>query len=230
MIRGALAAVAFAVAACLASGWAAARDAKLGAAMVALPPPEGYCEFDTSNAVDAKMVAAVEGMLGRSGNRLLSLSADCSQLADWRVRKRQLVDNLAQYQTLASWENAQLPPATIGETCTQMRTRGEQLVADMTADVQARAEKILKTVKINEMKFLGVVGEEPRVCYAAMLQRFLTEAGTDKTQAIVFAMTIVRQKLVYYYLFAPYVNGATISSMLEQHKANVRRLQGENGN
>ena len=100
----------------------------------------------------------------------------------------------------------------------------------MTADVQARAEKILKTVKINEMKFLGVVGEEPRVCYAAMLQRFLTEAGTDKTQAIVFAMTIVRQKLVYYYLFAPYVNGATISSMLEQHKANVRRLQGENGN
>jgi hypothetical protein len=198
--------------------------------VITLSPPEGYCELDAGNAVDAKMVAAVEGMLGRSGNRLLSLSADCSQLADWRAGKRQLLDNLAQHQTLASWENAQLPAATIGEACTQMRARGDQLVADMTPDVRARAERVLKTVKINEMKFLGVVGEEPSVCYAAMLQRFLTEAGTDKTQATVFATTIVRQKLVYYYLFAPYVNGETISGMLEQHKANVRRLQSDNGN
>jgi hypothetical protein len=231
MLRRALSATA--LVACLTIASASARDAKVGAVSVTLSPPDGYCELDTSNVADATMVASVEGMLGRSDNRLLSLSADCSQLADWRAGKRQSLDNLAQYQTLRGLENARLPTspeATIEQTCTQMRAGADQLLADLTADAQERAERILKTVKINAMKFLGVVGQEPRACYAAaLLQRSLTEGGTDAPQAIVLATTIVRQKLLYYYLIAPYVSGETVGSMLEQHRANVRRLHSENG-
>jgi hypothetical protein len=164
---------------------------------------------------------------------LLLLSADCDQLASWRAGKRQSLDNVAQHQTSRGLEHAQLaasPEATIEQHCTQMRTSADQLLTDMTADVQERAERILKTVKINEMKFLGVVGQEPRACYAAaLLQRSLTAGGTDTPQVTVVATTIVRQKLLYYYLIAPYVSGETVDSMLEQHRANVRRLHSENG-
>jgi hypothetical protein len=223
--------IAFAVATLL-SASVNARDVKVGATSITLSPPQGYCSLDASNTADAKMLAAVEGMLGRTGNRLLLLSADCGQLADWRTGKRQLLDNMAQHQSLIKLENARLsatPEATIEQACARLRKQGEQMVTDMTADVQERADKILKSVKLNEMKFLGVLGEEPRVCYAALLQRFLTEVGTEKTQVAVFATTIVRGKVLYYYLFAPYVSGETLSSMLQQHKANVQRLRRDNG-
>lgn len=217
----------------IAAGGAVAKDAKVGPATLALPPPTGYCELDAAKSTDTRMVKAVEGMLGNTGNRLLAVSADCAQLADWRTGKRKLLDNMAQYQTLIAWENGPLPDTpetTIKEICGQMHAQGERLVANMTPDVKARAEEVLKTVQINEMKFLGVVGEEPLSCYAAMLQKFRTEVGTDKTQVTVFATTVVRSKIVYFYLFAPYVSGDTVTEMLAQQQVHIRRLQSANPN
>jgi hypothetical protein len=217
--------------ACFCVSSASAEDARIGAVSIKLSSPPGYCELNASNAADARMIRAAEGLLDKAGNRLLSLSADCGQLADWRAGKRQLLDNMAQHQTRIGWENVQLPitpEALIKEHCDDMRARGDQTVTAMTPDAQQRVEEVLKTVKINEIKFLGVLGEEPVICYAGLLQRFVTEDGTDKTQATVFATTVVRQKLLYHYLFAPYVNGETVSTMLEQQKVNVRRLRIEN--
>jgi hypothetical protein len=228
MIKPAAAAL---LVACLVASNASAKTTKVGPASLDLPPPSGYCELDTRQASDARMLKAIEGMLGSTGNRLLGASADCSQLDDWRRGARPLLDNLAQYQTLMAWENGPLPAlpdVTIKEACDHMRAQGDQLVNDMTPDVKARAERVLKTVQVNEMKFLGVIDEEPGVCYAAMLQKFKTEVGTEKTQVTLFATTTVKFKLVYYYLFAPYVGSDTIGDMLQQHKANVERLMAKN--
>jgi hypothetical protein len=208
-----------------------AKDATVGATSLTLPPPSGACELDATKPSDARMLKAVEGMLGPTGNRLLAMSVDCTELADWRAGTRKLLDHIAQYQTLIAWQDGPLPgtpEATIKEACDQMRAQGDKLVTDMEPDVKARAEQVLKTVKINEMKFLGVVGEDPNVCYAAMLQKFGTEVGTDKTQATVFATTIVKGKLVYFYLFAPYVSGDTVTDLLAQQRAHVQQLQTAN--
>ena len=213
------------------AGSALAKDARVGTVALNLVPPSGYCELDAAQPSDTRMVSAIEGMLGNTGNRLLAVSADCTQLADWRTGKRPLLDNMAQYQTLIAWENGPLPATpevTIKTVCDQMQAQGEQMVANMAPDVKARAEQVLKTVQVNEMKFMGVVGEEPLVCYAAMLQKFRTEVGTDKTQVTVFATTVVRSKIVYFYLFAPYVSGATVTEMLAQQKAHIRLLQSAN--
>jgi hypothetical protein len=46
-----------------------------------LLPPPGYCEMDRSSGPsDIKMIDAVDGMLKPTGNRLLAISADCTQL------------------------------------------------------------------------------------------------------------------------------------------------------
>ena len=60
-------------------------------------------------------------------------------------------------------------------------------------------------------------------------RKFLTDAGTDKTQVTVGAATIVKGKLVYYYLYAPYVNADTVTAMLTRHQSNVAALLAANG-
>ena len=59
-------------------------------------------------------------------------------------------------------------------------------------------------------------------CYTAMLQKLRTEVGTNTTQVWVAATTVVRP--------APYVSGATLTGMVAQQKAHVRRLQSANPN
>jgi hypothetical protein len=218
---------------CLLCGAAAAKQAKLGAVALNLPPPTGYCELSEAQPSDASMITAIGGMLDKGGNRLLAISADCRQLDDWRAGRRPLLANYAQYQTLKAWENTSLPAApaeVIKATCAQLRGQGESLTANMTPEVQKRFDEVMKTVKINEMKFLGVLGEDSKTCYAALLQRIRAQTGTDIAQTSVFASIIVKGKLVYYYLFAPYVNGQSVTDLLNQLRRNVAALEAANRN
>jgi hypothetical protein len=127
-----------------------------------LPPPAGYCELSEAQPSDAGMITAIGAMLDKGGNRLLVISAECRQLDDWQAGRRPLLANYAQYQTLKTWENSNLPAApaeVIKGTCAQLRAQGEGLTTNMTPDVQRRFDEVMKTVKINEMKFLGVLDE-----------------------------------------------------------------------
>jgi hypothetical protein len=210
---------------------ALAGDVNVGGVALKLPPPSNYCDLDTTNPSDSRLLGAINGMLNGSGNRLLAGSADCTELSDWRTGKRKLLDNLAQYQTLISQENVDLSAtgADIVKTaCAEMRTQGEQTLAAMAPDIKTRAETVMKAIEINEQRFLGVVEEEPGICYAALLQKFKAETGDDKTQVTVFATTILGSKLVYIYLFAPYRDGAAVADLLAQQKKLTADLQALN--
>jgi hypothetical protein len=218
---------------CLLCWAAAAKEAKLGAVALTLPAPAGYCELSEAQPGDAGMITAIGAMLDKGGNRLLVISAECQQLDDWHAGRRPLLANYAQYQTLKAWENSNLPAApaeVIKGTCAQLRAKGESLTTNMTPDVQRRFDEVMKTVKINEMKFLGVLDEDSNTCYAALLQRIRLQTGTDIAQAAVFATTIVKSKLVYYYLFAPYVGGQSVIDLLNQLRRNVAALEASNRN
>jgi hypothetical protein len=87
---------------------------------------------------------------------------------------------------------------------------------------------VLKTVKVNEMRFLGVIAEEPVICYAAILQKFKAETGDEKTQATVFATTVLKGKILYFYFFAPYESGATVTDLLAVEKAQIAKEKAAN--
>jgi hypothetical protein len=208
-----------------------AKEAMIGGVPINLPPPPGYCELDAVKASDAQMLTTVGNLLGASGNRLVLASAECKQLKDWRAGKRTLIDNMAQYQTLVSLENAELPAApeaAIKELCDQMRAQADQLMDDVADNLKRRAEEAMQDVKFDATEFLGVVAQEPFACYAALLQKLKTEGGADRAQVTVFATTVIKNKIVYAYLFAPYVSGDTVTAMLALQKANVDRLQKAN--
>jgi hypothetical protein len=209
------------------------KDARIGTSTINLTLPSGYCELVESQPGDARMLSTLKDMLTAAGNQLLSISADCQQLSEWRTGKRSLLDDTAQYQTLISLINADAPKSpdeAVKQTCASMREEGEKMLTEMLPDVRSRAERMITGLKVNEMRFLGIVAEEPNACYAAMLQKFRTQVGTDKTQITVFVTTYVKGKIVYYYLFSPYVNANTITTMLAKHKSNLTAFQGANRN
>jgi hypothetical protein len=207
---------------------ARAGEGTVGGVALKLPPPQNFCDLDPKITGDARLLNGINGMLGGTGNRLLAASADCTELTDWRSGQRKLLDNLAQYQTLVSQENNDVSTtgsAIVKAACAQMRGAGEKMVADMAPGIKARAEAVMKTIELNEQKFLGVIDEEPDICYAALLQKFKAETGENKTQVTVFATTFLASRLMYIYLFAPYHDGEAVTELLARQKTLVTGLR-----
>ena len=213
---------------------AVAKEVKIGETSVNLPPPAGFCELDEKKgASDGRVVKAIGDLVRGGGNELFAIDAHCKQLSDWRTGKRRLLDDMAQYQASASSIN-QLQPAAaedaIKPVCKSLREQGDKLLSGTMPDTQSRIEATLKTVKLNEASFIGVLAEDPTACYAALLQKLTTEAGTEKTQVALFAITVVKRKMIFYYLFSPYVSVDTVTTMVALHKRNVAALLATNGN
>jgi hypothetical protein len=209
---------------------AAAKDAKVGGVLLKLPAPPGYCELDPSERSDLRLFSLLEGMFKNSGNRLLAISADCTQLEDWRAGNRKFLDNFAQYQTRIALENSDYTrngAESIRAICKEMQEQGEKITTGIEQDVRARYEEILKNLKLNETRFIGVLGEEPTICYAAVVTRIAAD-GAEKTQTTVWATTIVGGKIVYLYLFAPHVTDNSIADVFALVKAQTVRLKAAN--
>jgi hypothetical protein len=206
-----------------ATAGALAAQANIGGVSVNLPPPGGFCELSESNDSDKRMITTLTGLLEKSGNKLLGMSADCKQLSDWHNGKRQLLDDYAQYQTpIASMDKP--PSETVAETCKTLRDEGNKILANQMPDIKKRVESTLSKIKMNETSFLGVLREDADACYAGIIQKIHTEANTDKTQITVFAVSIVKNKSVFTYRFAVYRNAQTVDAVLGKTKADVTAM------
>ncbi len=116
---------------------AMAGQAQMGDVSVTLPPPAGFCELSEIDPSDKRMLTIVGGLLEKSGNKLLSMSADCAQLTSWRSGQRRLLDDYAQYQ--AQLAIIDKPPSeAIAQTCATLREEGNKIVAQQTPDIKAR--------------------------------------------------------------------------------------------
>jgi hypothetical protein len=94
--------------------------------------------------------------------------------------------------------------------------------------MKARIEEAVRGVQLNQVRSLGVVAEDANACYAALVQRFKAETGKDVTIMALFATTLVRGKLVLYYLYSPYRSAQTMTALLAKQKLNVAALLAAN--
>ncbi len=206
---------------------ALAGQANIGGVTVNLPAPSGFCDLDESNESDKRMYATLRPLLEKSGNKLLAMSADCRQLAEWHTGKRKLLDDYGQFQTqIATMDKP--PSETVAQTCTTLRKQGEQILANQLPDIKKRVESTMSKIKLNETSFIGVLAEDNDACYAGLIQKIHTEANTDKTQITAFAISIVRNKTVFIYRFAVYRGPKTIDATLHNIKVDVAALMAAN--
>jgi hypothetical protein len=202
---------------------ALAVEANIGGVSITLPPPGGFCELGESNASDKRMLTTLGPLLEKSGNKLLAMSADCRQLAEWHTGKRQLLDDYGQYQTqIAGMDKP--PSETVAQTCTTLRDEGNKILANQLPDIKKRVESTLSKIKLNETSFLGVLAEDTDACYAGLIQKIHTEANTDKTQITAFAIAIVKNKSVFIYRFSVYRGPQTVDATLRKIKIDVAAL------
>jgi hypothetical protein len=202
-------------------------QANMGSVSVNFPPPAGFCELSNSDPSDKRMLSIIGDLLTKSDNKLLSMTADCKQLADWRSARRKLLDDFAQYQTsLALLDKG--PSETIAQTCTTLREEGNKIVSKETPDIKARVEAALKEVKLNQTTFIGVLAEEPRACYAGLVQQIHTQGGTDKTQLSLFAVTAVKNRTVFVYRFAVHTGPNSVVDALAKLKNDVAAFYAAN--
>ena len=202
---------------------AMAFQADFGGVSINLPTPAGFCELSASKSPsDRRMLTTLTDILAKSGNKLLGMSADCRQLADWQAGKRQLLDDYAQYQTsLASIGKPS--NETTQQTCATLRQQGNQITSNQFPDIKARVEAALSKIKMNETSFIGVLAEDPDACYAGIVTQIHTEANTDKTQVTLFAVTIVKNRTVFVYSMSVY-GPDSVNKTLTKLKANVAAL------
>jgi hypothetical protein len=203
---------------------ASAGQATLGGISVTLPPPAGFCELDSRQTFDSRIVTIISGLLERGGIKLLGISADCGQLADGRAGGRRLLDDLAEYLTQISAIDKSQPIEPVAQTCTTLRSQGKTIAANQLPDFNARLESTVQNIKINETRFIGVLAEDADACYAGLTQKARTEIGTDKTQVTTWAITIIRNRSIVVDRFAVYQNPDTVSAALARLKADVAAL------
>jgi hypothetical protein len=202
-------------------------QASMGDVSVNFPPPARFCELADKDPSDKRMLSIVGGLLEQSGNKLLSMSADCKQLTDWRAGRRRLLDDYAQYQ--ASLALIDKPPSEpIQQTCATLRAEGNKIVSNEMPDLKARVESALKNVKLNQTTFIGVLAEDPSACYAGLIQQIQTEPGKNKTQLSLFAVTAVKNRTVFVYRFRVHTGSDSVIDGLAKLKNDVAAFYAAN--
>jgi hypothetical protein len=211
---------------------ASAETMKIGDTSVDIVLPAGYCALQPEEKSDARVLQAIRGMIEPIGNSLLSAAAECGTLKDWRAGKVSRLRNMVQYQvyTRATKEGSrEETDAAVKEVCNELRESGKQQTEDMNPSVKERAAKVMSKIEYGKMEMIGVTGEEPGVCYAALLQKFRAEDKTDVTQLTTYANTLVKGNWIYFYLFSDYENADSVTTALARHRENVRAFLAANG-
>jgi hypothetical protein len=201
----------------------AGLETPIGREKVALVLPAGMCPIEATNSSDANYINAVESSLGGT-NRLLGAFADCEQLSAWRSGHKMFLDNHGQYQAPAAMIDTVAPPGVVAEICSELRRQGEKVLDGMKDDLSQRMERAVKGLQVNELRSLGVVGEDPDACYSAALQNLRVEGGPEKLQHLVFAITAVKGKLLFLYVYGLHTGDHTIPALLDRVRTTVTEL------
>lgn len=203
---------------------ARAGEVSVGPVKIRLTTPGGACEADPKSAIDARYLAGVKGMIANSGNTLLSAYADCQQFADWRVSKIAYLPHTYQYQSFDAYVEKGVPdtPAqVIKTTCDELRTEGKKYAENNFPDMRDRARNVMKKVEVTGSAFIGVLAEDPDACYAANLQQFKIANGTVVKQIALWATVVVKNRVIFYYDYAPYTGEDSVKATLDDFKPQV---------
>ena len=211
------------------AGQAFAADVDLGGVKLKLDTPAAYCDLDSTQQNDKRMIDFVTASLRNGGIDLLAASADCGELRDWRSGKIPFVKHFSQYQISASRRRASFPVSSVKSECEELRTQGAKITSDSVGSVNDAIQKANKDISVQGATFLGIVGDDPNGCYAAMFQKYKAENGTSVSQLNVFFVGSIKDRSLNFYLWAPYDGDMSTSALLSAVQAHVKKLKAANG-
>jgi hypothetical protein len=214
---------------CIAAAWfvisfalALADQIKIGSTSIELPALDGYCALRDSDPLQARKLTVARQIFAKSTNLLLAEFDDCSEEAEWKAGKREHIENFVQVQTLtAQVDNSIAVPqeAAASQICALLRKQGNDLAKSTRDQVNTAIAIVTSHVKLNEFRFVGVVAEEPRICYAAAVGVIAADDGTQKSILSVFGATLIKGKWLYHYVYTPDTGSGAIDKALAKEEA-----------
>jgi hypothetical protein len=214
---------------CIAAAWvvmsfapALADQIKIGSTAIELPALDGYCALHDSDPLEARKLA--RQIFAKGTNLLLAEFDDCSEEAEWKAGTREHVEDYVQAQTLAAQSDnlIQVPPeAAANQICALLRQKGADLAKSTRDEVNTTIATVASRIKLNEFRFIGVVAEEPRICYAAAVGVVAADDGTQKSMVSVFGATLIKGKWLYHYVYTPDTGSGVIDKALAKEEAFV---------
>src|SRR5262249_38285932 len=140
------------------AGGAWAAETTIGGVSIKLPAPAGFCELSADQPLDNRALTTLGALLETGGSRLLGVSADCQQLADWRAGKR-LLEDYAQFQTIIARmdQGVASPRAYIHEMCATLRARGNEINTALAPNIKSKMEAAVPNSKVTSQEFAGVL-------------------------------------------------------------------------
>jgi hypothetical protein len=209
---------------------ALAAEATIGGVPIKLPLPAGFCELSESNPSDQRMLTILGGLLEKSGMKLLTIAADCRQLADWRPSKRPLLHDIVQYYTpIAQMDKLVASPEdAIRRGCAAMRARDNGLVSNSAADLKAKLEGAADGFKSNATSFAGVWAEDENGCYTGRILRGQAENGVEATQVALSSTTVQKNKYITVARTAPYTSADATADLLSKLQSTAAALYAAN--
>ena len=206
-----------------------AADVQMGGVTLKLIPPKGYCELQTSQASDKRMIDFLNTALSKSPNDLLAVSAECGELSDWRAGKRTLLQHFSQYQVEKVRRSSGFTIAEAKAACDAIRTQGQKLSDDSTKNVNDNIHEANSKIDFQGQTVLGVLADDANGCYVGLFQKYKAETGTAISQINVFYAASMKEREVFFYIWAPYENNSTVNTVLANMKGYVTALKAANG-
>lgn len=212
----------------IAASCCSAKEVKIGSAVVVLSPPEGFCELTSEQPSDARVINILGDALAGLHLELQVMSANCSQLDPWRVGKRPVLEDFAEYQTSVPVADVDVSRAeAVKAVCAAIRSQADAVLAKLSEDIKARAKMV--DIEFHGSSSLGVLAEDANACYYGQMHRFRTEPGDEKTQLSVSADTVVKGTLIHYHLYAVYHGEDDVPAALARQQRNLAALLAANG-
>ena len=144
-----------------------------------------------------------------ASNRVLASFAECGQRAEYRARKRQVLDDYGQYMTPLRGNRVNLAPADFARQMTDVfKQQGAELMQGAEADTRERIGALKLGIRMGENKMLGVLRTDERASYIGLVQNLGLPDGSTKLQVGVAAFGVLKQRIVSLNNYSRFEEGA----------------------
>jgi hypothetical protein len=178
--------------------------------------PQGFCQFDKTNKVDAGYLDAASNFARVGGFALVAAFADCRELEEARKSGAFIPTRIAILRWLKIADDP--PPQFMSEACDQARKSSfsEEQKALMSHYI---AEFSSGKGSLKNILPLGVLDEvRGTVCYDAILMKGGTAGNGDVTLLDLSAMTTLGNQPIAIHQFSSYHDERSVASALASLK------------
>jgi hypothetical protein len=183
---------------------------------ISLLTPQGYCDLDPANAVDASVLKDLQQAFAER-EQLLRAAVECAQLDAWR-KPPQLVDFTLSL-VVSGWKfEDTMHSFRVGlpeRLCRTVREEIGQAVTESKDDVGRRITAVWPRLKTRESKLIGVIDEETAACYVVVLERAQTDTGKPTSVLYVRATAVIKGRVLQFYQIAHTTAGKELSALAQ---------------